>query len=183
MALDVIWLQGSPQFCIEIKFKFLSFLAGLSACIASNPVDVVRTRMMVQRKTARWWFPTFKFWRFFSNRSSLGLPLHSSYGETLPHTYFKSSLRCGLHTVFTKCWMKLSRGKTQVQSEGLLALYKGFFPAFARMGPWNVIFFLVYEKLQHSYPYVGRWDHIHQQEMSWLCLCILAQQAPLQTRG
>ena len=31
-----------------------SFLAGLSACIASNPVDVVRTRMMVQRKTARY---------------------------------------------------------------------------------------------------------------------------------
>ena len=78
-------------------------MAGLSACIASNPVDVVRTRMMVQRKTARWWFPTFIFWRFFAKRSSLGLPLHSSYGETLPHTYFKSSLRCGLHTVFTKC--------------------------------------------------------------------------------
>jgi len=103
-----------------------SFLAGLSACIASNPVDVVRTRMMVQRKTAR---------------SSLGLPVQSSYGETMPHTYFTSSLRCGLHTV---------------RSEGPLALYKGFFPAFARMGPWNVIFFIVYEKLQNSYPYVGR---------------------------
>jgi hypothetical protein len=67
--------------------------------------------------------------------------VQSSYGETIPHTYFTSSLRCGLHTV---------------RSEGPLALYKGFFPAFARMGPWNVIFFLVYEKLQNSYPYVGR---------------------------
>ena len=28
------------------------------------------------------------------------------------------------------------------------------------MGPWNVIFFLVYEKLQNSYPYVGRWDYV-----------------------
>jgi len=104
-----------------------SVLAGLSACIASNPVDVVRTRMMVQRKTLR---------------SIRGLPVQSSYGETMPHnSYHTSSLRCGLHTART---------------EGLLALYKGFFPAFARMGPWNIIFFVVYEKLQHSYPYIGR---------------------------
>ena len=53
----------------------------------------------------------------------------------------------------------------QVRSEGPLALYKGFFPAFARMGPWNVIFFLVYEKLQNSYPYVGRWDHKHKPSL------------------
>ena len=36
----------------------------------------------------------------FASRSSLGLPVQSSYGETMPHTYFTSSLRCGLHTVF-----------------------------------------------------------------------------------
>ena len=87
---------------------FLSFLAGLSACIASNPVDVVRTRMMVQRKTARYRLLVPKnIIVFLPSRSSLGLPLHSSYGETIPHTYFTSSLRCGLHTVililFTEC--------------------------------------------------------------------------------
>jgi len=104
-----------------------SVLAGLSACIASNPVDVVRTRMMVQRKTLR---------------SIRGLPVQSSYGETMPpNSYHTSSIRCGLHTART---------------EGVVALYKGFFPAFARMGPWNIIFFVVYEKLQHSYPYIGR---------------------------
>ena len=48
---------------------------------------------------------------------------------------------------------------SQARTEGLLALYKGFFPAFARMGPWNIIFFVVYEKLQHSYPYIGRWAY------------------------
>ena len=45
----------------------------------------------------------------------------------------RSAFHCGLHTVTT---------------EGFPALYKGFVPAFARMGPWNVIFFIVYEKLK-----------------------------------
>lgn len=96
-----------------------SVLAGLSACLASNPIDVVRTRMMVQK------------------RRTIAQP---SWALT-QQTYYTSAIRCGLHTV---------------RSEGPLALYRGFFPAFARMGPWNVIFFLVYEQLQHSYPYVGR---------------------------
>jgi solute carrier family 25 protein 14/30 len=30
----------------------------------------------------------------------------------------------------------------------LLALYRGFVPSFMRMGPWNVIFFVVYEQLK-----------------------------------
>ena len=60
-----------------------SGLAGLSACLASNPVDVVRTRMMVQRRTAR---------------SSLGVPVHSSFGEG-GHSYYSSSLRCAANTV------------------------------------------------------------------------------------
>ena len=65
MVLYVIWLQGGPPSIFGLIFNVLSayrplilnlfsFLAGLSACIASNPVDVVRTRMMVQRKTARY---------------------------------------------------------------------------------------------------------------------------------
>lgn len=45
----------------------------------------------------------------------------------------RSGLHCALHTVTT---------------EGVQALYKGFIPSFARMGPWNVIFFIVYEKLK-----------------------------------
>jgi hypothetical protein len=46
---------------------------------------------------------------------------------------YKSSLECGLATV---------------RNEGVTALYKGFVPAFMRMGPWNIIFFLVYERLK-----------------------------------
>ncbi|CAG9784750.1 unnamed protein product [Diatraea saccharalis] len=38
-----------------------------------------------------------------------------------------------------------------VRNEGLLALYKGLVPAWLRMGPWNIIFFLTYERLKLLY--------------------------------
>ncbi|XP_023332871.1 kidney mitochondrial carrier protein 1 [Eurytemora carolleeae] len=87
-----------------------SVLAGLSACLASNPIDVIRTRLMIQR-------------RFIRERGEY------IQGEKI----FKSSFECFSHTV---------------RKEGFCALYKGFVPAFGRMGPWNIIFFLVYEKLK-----------------------------------
>lgn len=34
-----------------------------------------------------------------------------------------------------------------VRSEGPLALYKGFFPAYARLGPWQLVFFVTYEQI------------------------------------
>ena len=83
-----------------------SIVAATAAAAASNPVDVIRTRMMVQRKIR------------------LGQRRHGVY---------KSSIECGIHIV---------------QREGAMALYKGFVPAFSRMGPWNIVFFLVYEKLK-----------------------------------
>lgn len=36
-----------------------------------------------------------------------------------------------------------------VRNEGFLALYKGFIPTWVRMGPWNIIFFIIYEQLNH----------------------------------
>ena len=83
-----------------------SIVAGFSAALASNPVDVVRTRLMVQRRCAK--------------------PVGGI-------VVYKSAIHCGLHTI---------------RQEGFAALYKGFLPSFARMGPWNVIFFVVYEKLK-----------------------------------
>lgn len=35
-----------------------------------------------------------------------------------------------------------------VKYEGIFALYKGFIPTFVRMGPWNIIFFVIYERLK-----------------------------------
>merc|ERR1712130_259373 len=84
-----------------------SLMAGLAAALASNPVDVVRTRMMVQRR--------------LQGGKEEGVRL------------YKSTIHCAYHTV---------------RGEGPAALYKGFLPSFARMGPWNVIFFLVYERLK-----------------------------------
>ncbi|KAG5261936.1 hypothetical protein AALO_G00290240 [Alosa alosa] len=81
-----------------------SFACGLAGALASNPIDVVRTRMMNQR-----------------------VVLDGTCGG------YKGTLDCLLQT-----W----------RSEGFLALYKGFFPNWLRLGPWNIIFFLTYEQLK-----------------------------------
>lgn len=90
-----------------------SFIASFFAAVASCPIDVIRTRLMNQRKILR------------------------SYGTTsISHTstvYFSNSFEC-----FTNILRK----------EGIGALYKGFWPSFIRMGPWNIIFFVCYEKLK-----------------------------------
>jgi len=87
-----------------------SSLAAFSAAVASNPVDVVRTRLMIQRRHAR----------------------NHVLQENVTIVY-RSAVHCGLHTV---------------KQEGFGALYKGFLPSFTRMGPWNIIFFVVYEQLK-----------------------------------
>uniref|UniRef100_A0A1Y1N499 Mitochondrial uncoupling protein Bmcp n=1 Tax=Photinus pyralis TaxID=7054 RepID=A0A1Y1N499_PHOPY len=37
------------------------------------------------------------------------------------------------------------------RNEGFWAFYKGFIPAWFRMGPWNIIFFITYEQLKKLY--------------------------------
>ncbi|NWZ44072.1 KMCP1 protein, partial [Brachypodius atriceps] len=81
-----------------------SFLCGLAGALASNPVDVVRTRMMNQKS--------------------------QKHGA---HSAYKGTLDCLLQT-----W----------KNEGFFALYKGFWPNWLRLGPWNIIFFLTYEQLK-----------------------------------
>ena len=34
-----------------------------------------------------------------------------------------------------------------VRTEGPLALYKGFVPTWARLGPWQMVFFLTFERI------------------------------------
>nr|XP_004665921.1 kidney mitochondrial carrier protein 1 isoform X1 [Jaculus jaculus]XP_045001253.1 kidney mitochondrial carrier protein 1 isoform X1 [Jaculus jaculus] len=81
-----------------------SFTCGLVGALASNPVDVVRTRMMNQR--------------VLRDDKCSG---------------YKGTLDCLLQT-----W----------KNEGFLALYKGFWPNWLRLGPWNIIFFVTYEQLK-----------------------------------
>ena len=112
-----------------------SIVAGLCACLASSPMDVIRTRMMDQRKlkvdksskkssvipksTSRTTFET-----------SLG---SNERVRSQSPAIYRSSFQCGYVTI---------------RKEGVSALYRGFIPAFMRMGPWNIIFFLVYEQLK-----------------------------------
>ncbi|XP_074844236.1 kidney mitochondrial carrier protein 1 [Carettochelys insculpta] len=81
-----------------------SFTCGLAGALASNPIDVVRTRMMNQRRI-----------------------------QDGTHSGYKGTLDCLLQT-----W----------RYEGFFALYKGFWPNWLRLGPWNIIFFLTYEQLK-----------------------------------
>uniref|UniRef100_A0A2K5JI37 Solute carrier family 25 member 14 n=1 Tax=Colobus angolensis palliatus TaxID=336983 RepID=A0A2K5JI37_COLAP len=80
-----------------------SFTCGLAGALASNPVDVVRTRMMNQR-------------------------------AIVGHV----DLYKGTVDGILKMW----------KHEGFFALYKGFWPNWLRLGPWNIIFFITYEQLK-----------------------------------
>lgn len=50
-------------------------------------------------------------------------------------TLYRSSFDCMLKTV---------------KFEGLMALWKGFFPTWARLGPWQFVFWVSYEQLRHA---------------------------------
>lgn len=113
-----------------------SFCAGLCACLASCPIDVIRTRMMGQRKLKA------------AAAAAAAAADHHHHprrrrgraAAAEPQIY-RNSLTCAY---------------TTVRNEGFLALYKGFVPSFMRMGPWNIIFFLVYEQLKKQFPPAGK---------------------------
>eukprot|EP00730_Choanoeca_flexa_P006068 TRINITY_DN12077_c0_g2_i19.p1 TRINITY_DN12077_c0_g2~~TRINITY_DN12077_c0_g2_i19.p1 ORF type:complete len:301 (+),score=61.08 TRINITY_DN12077_c0_g2_i19:1532-2434(+) len=75
-----------------------STLAGVVATLLTQPVDVIKTRVMAS-----------------------------------PPGTFSSAMACGLQTV---------------QREGVLALYKGTLPAFARLGPQTILTFVFLEQLR-----------------------------------
>lgn len=84
--------------------------AGLAGALASNPIDVVKTRLMNQKKLK------------LTPGGTIGAP-----------AIYTSSFHCLVQTYRT---------------EGFLALYKGFIPNWMRLGPWNVIFFIIFEQLK-----------------------------------
>ncbi|KAK2172330.1 hypothetical protein NP493_972g00038 [Ridgeia piscesae] len=87
-----------------------SFMAGLLGAIASNPIDVVKTRMMNQRKLrVAELSPT---------------PAGAPTSSAIPTSIYRGSVDCLLQTYRT---------------EGFMALYKGFIPNWVRLGPWNII--------------------------------------------
>lgn len=62
--------------------------------------------------------------------------ISSSIDQVQNSRIYKGSIDCGIQTV---------------RNEGFSALYKGFIPAWLRMGPWNIIFFITYEQLKKFY--------------------------------
>lgn len=85
-----------------------SFLAGILGTAATNPIDVVKSRIMNQSVVA----------------------------ATASAQNYTSSMHCF---------------NTTLRHEGVRALYKGFFPAYLRIGPFNVIFFITYEQLKNVF--------------------------------
>lgn len=85
-----------------------SFIAGLTGSVVSNPIDVIKTRLMNQCTNIR--------------PQPVG---------AIPMIY-TSSLDCLMQTV---------------RFEGIPALWKGFTANWMRLGPWNIIFFMSYERL------------------------------------
>lgn len=92
----------------DITTHFIaSFLAGLLGTAATNPIDVVKSRMMNQSVALK--------------------------HQAAPRRIYKSTLECFF---------------TTLRTEGVQALYRGFIPSYLRVGPWNIIFFITYEKLK-----------------------------------
>ncbi|OXA50968.1 Kidney mitochondrial carrier protein 1 [Folsomia candida] len=100
-----------------------SFVASLAAAIGSTPLDVIRTRMMSQKVHPR---PGDSFGR------SCAFPNSGDKEMLRPSHIYRGSWDCLMVTL---------------RHEGVTALYRGFIPAWFRMGPWNVIFFTTYEQL------------------------------------
>ena len=82
---------------------FSALASGFVACAASTPADVVKTRLMAQR------------------RDGAGPPRYAGAWDCL---------------------------RQSVRAEGFGVLYRGFMPTWARLGPWQLTFWLTYEQLR-----------------------------------
>ena len=85
--------------------------SGLAATLASQPIDVVKTRMQTQ--------------------VSLGAGAGSGAGAWAAAPY-RGAMHCLWRVAAT---------------EGPRGLLRGFLPRYARLGPWQLIFFVTFEKM------------------------------------
>ncbi|XP_049295604.1 mitochondrial uncoupling protein Bmcp [Anopheles funestus] len=122
---DFCKLHLMETFGDQVANHFISsFIASLGSAIASTPIDVIRTRLMNQRRVHQ------------LQHSMTPAATTSTTTTTAPRLYYTGSLDCAVQTV---------------RNEGFRALYKGFIPTWVRMGPWNIIFFITYEQLKQFY--------------------------------
>jgi solute carrier family 25 protein 14/30 len=105
-----------------LNYLVSSAFAALCACLVSNPFDVVRTRLMNQRRLAQ-----------VTSETHAPLPPSAAAAAAPGQLIYRSSVHCLMFTVRT---------------ERVTALYKGFLPSLSRMLLWNLIFFQLYEWLK-----------------------------------
>lgn len=116
------WLIRSNIMGDTVSNHFVSsFVSSLGGAVASTPIDVIRVRLMNQRR--------------LKSGIHFGFGMSSDFSRSKTRLY-RSTIDCFVQTV---------------RHEGFSALYRGFLPTWLRMGPWNIIFFISYEKLKKIY--------------------------------
>jgi dicarboxylate transporter 10 len=117
-------IMGRPiQFRDDIYTHFTSSLmAGLVATTVASPMDVVKTRMMNNSDSS-------------SPQSSSTSTLNNSSNQALRRQ------RTGLIQMVGR----------MVREEGLTSLFKGWVPAYSRLGPQTILTFVFLEQLKQYY--------------------------------
>ncbi len=90
-------LRHQPKETLQTHI-LASCVSGFVSAVVSNPLDVIKTRMMYHKNKSSMW----------------------------------------------QCFRSI------VQHEGFTALYKGFLPAYSRLAPWQLCFFVSYERISKS---------------------------------
>nr|XP_019564620.2 LOW QUALITY PROTEIN: mitochondrial uncoupling protein Bmcp-like [Aedes albopictus] len=148
---DFCKLHLMETFGDQVANHFISsFIASLGSAVASTPIDVIRTRLMNQRRVQLQVHNLGPGGGGGEEEAvdgggggrgvaggggamaAVATPLSSSSAAKI----YTGSLDCAIQTV---------------RNEGFRALYKGFVPTWVRMGPWNIIFFITYEQLKQMY--------------------------------
>lgn len=139
---DFCKLHLMETFGDQVANHFISsFIASLGSAVASTPIDVIRTRLMNQRRVQ------LQVQNQGPGEAGGGGGRGVAGGGTMTAVaaaaptstaskIYTGSLDCAIRTV---------------RNEGCRALYKGFVPTWVRMGPWNIIFFITYEQLKQLY--------------------------------
>ena len=132
---------------ITINSYRSSFVSSLGGAIASTPIDVIRVRLMNQRR--------------LKSGVRFGFGMSSDFTLQRKSRLYRGTIDCFVQ-VFIFHWFKPYKCRLTflyfellivqtVRHEGFWALYRGFIPTWLRMGPWNVIFFITYEQLKKFY--------------------------------
>jgi hypothetical protein len=124
-----------------------STCSGFVSAVISTPVDVLKTRLMAQAVAApvlhtqispagATEHPADMQQKINHASSSTGSSGSNSSSVSIRYaggTQYRGMVDCAVQTV---------------RQEGVRAMYKGFWPTWARLGPWQLVFWVTYEQLR-----------------------------------